>query len=403
MVKNILIVLSGTGLAQLINIFATLILVKIISPSLFGTFLTWLAIVNILSVGLSLRMEIAQVNEISAEKRKILVTATLKFVLLCSIIGTLLLSVIIFFNFVNVGCEYILVFVAAFLTICFQISQNFFSLEGEFKSLNTIRIFNVLFFSIFQISFSYFWNNVWGLCIGYILGYILSLTIGAKEIYGFVLKNFKKVNIKAEIIQHKNYLKYSLPADLINALSANLPLILVASTFGSAAAGTLGLAFRFIAAPAALLSKAVLDIFKREASQSYYQHGTFKKVYIKTLLILIFLSILIGLCILVFSRYIIAYFLDPEWAKVTPILLILLPMFCIRFIASPLSFSVYITGKQNIDLIWQIFLVIITAITLQISNNFFNNLFYYSMGLSIIYLIYIYLSFRLASQKVLNQ
>lgn len=396
MKKNVLIALSGTVVAQVINIIATLFLVKIISPSLFGDFVTWMAYLSIISVVLSLRMEIALTNEANNERRKVLITAIFKYTFSISFVASIFSILLYCFNIFSLPTEYILLFVGAFLTVCFQISQNYFALSGDLKKLNKIRVLNVCFFSFFQILLVYFWNDIFALCLGYIVGFCFSLTIGSKEIYSGIFKKMSEVRVIKEISKHKNYLKYSLPADLINAVTASLPLVLVAHKHGSAAAGTLGLAFRFLAAPVALLSKAVLDIYKKEASESYIKTGEFRAVYIKTLIILFSCSILIAFAILFFSKYIIGLFLDNSWSKVSDILIFLLPLFCIRFIASPLSYAVYITNMQKIDLIWQVVLIIITFTTLNYFDEFNNSLIAYSLFLSIIYFAYIILSFKLS-------
>jgi hypothetical protein len=69
-------------------------------------------------------------------------------------------------------------------------------------------------------------------------------------------------------------------------------------------------------------------------------------------------------------------------------------MFTLRFVASPLSYVFYVANKQHIDLIWQCCLLIMTIATLTLANSGHNALFIYSAGYSMLYLIYIALSYH---------
>ena len=74
----------------------------------------------------------------------------------------------------------------------------------------------------------------------------------------------------------------------------------------------------------------------------------------------------------------------------------LLPLFALRFVASPLSYMFFIAGRQRLDLMWQFALLAMTVTTLTVGVQYSTTLQLYSAGYSLLYLLYLWMSFRLS-------
>ena len=74
----------------------------------------------------------------------------------------------------------------------------------------------------------------------------------------------------------------------------------------------------------------------------------------------------------------------------------LLPIFALGFVASPLSYMVYIAEKQHLDLFWQIALLGMTLASLSAASDYRSALLVYSYGYGLLYVIYLGLSYRLS-------
>jgi len=94
------------------------------------------------------------------------------------------------------------------------------------------------------------------------------------------------------------------------------------------------------------------------------------------------------------SEWLFAFAFGEVWRGAGTIAVWLLPLFALRFIASPLSYMVYIAGKQHIDLLWQIVLLGVVLAALSIPSNHALALQAYSGGYSILYVIYLWMSYR---------
>ena len=78
----------------------------------------------------------------------------------------------------------------------------------------------------------------------------------------------------------------------------------------------------------------------------------------------------------------------------------LLPRFGLGFIASPLSYIVYVVGKQHLDLIWQLALLGVTLTTLLLIASFNTALLCYSVGYGLLYIIYLWMSYQFSCGSV---
>jgi len=83
-----------------------------------------------------------------------------------------------------------------------------------------------------------------------------------------------------------------------------------------------------------------------------------------------------------------------RWRQAGIIAVWLMPMFALRFVASPLSYVFYVAGKQHIDLMWQVALLLVTVATLYFPANYAHAIQAYSAGYALLYVIYLALSWR---------
>jgi O-antigen/teichoic acid export membrane protein len=149
-----------------------------------------------------------------------------------------------------------------------------------------------------------------------------------------------------------------------------------------------------LGAPISLLGSAVLDVFKRRASESWRATGSCRGPYLETLTLLTAGSVAatIGFWLVGVELFIFAF--GPEWAESGRVALILLPLFAMRFVSSPLSYTFFIAEKQPIDLVWQVCLFVMTVVTLTTFETYQTTLAAYAVGYGMMYVVYLYLSFR---------
>src|SRR5699024_10764998 len=78
----------------------------------------------------------------------------------------------------------------------------------------------------------------------------------------------KKLSIKETAKQHYDFPLYRAPEELFSTLSQNLPILLLTSFFGPAAAGFYNIGRTVLSMPSRLIGKAIGDVFYPRISEA---------------------------------------------------------------------------------------------------------------------------------------
>jgi O-antigen/teichoic acid export membrane protein len=158
-----------------------------------------------------------------------------------------------------------------------------------------------------------------------------------------------------------------------------------------------------VAAPATLIAGSVLSVFKEEASRQYRVHGECKAIYGVAFKRLSVLGIFPFGVLYLFSEELFSLIFGANWVQAGEIASILAPMLYLQFVASPLSYTLYLSRWQLIDLCWQIAVALIAFVIFGLVVDKIHALYLYSFGLSIMYLINMKISYMAACGSVANR
>ena len=392
-------VATGTAISQILPVLGSFVIARLYTPDDFGIFSVWLGLVSLAATAVTGRYETALPIVKDGNVRRISMLAVLFTASLGSLLLFLVSFILIpFFSDVTGSTPILLlvIFFPASLSMAFFSAwQSWAAAEGMYQNLSYIRIAQTGMVSLLQIGFGFFNSSVEAMGLGFLLGNLIAL------LYFIYLMPVRLVGIsrllKATRVfwsRHSNFFKFSLPADTINTAAAQLPVLIVAARFGVDMAGLLAMTMRILGAPIGLLGKSVLDVFKRHAAVSYRERGECRADYVRTFRVLAIASF--GFCVFMatLSEPIFALALGESWRGAGTIAVWLLPLFALRFMASPLSYMVYIAGKQHVDLVWQIALIAMTIAALNIPREHNIALQAYSLGYSLLYIFYLAMSYR---------
>jgi O-antigen/teichoic acid export membrane protein len=404
--RSVGVILTGTIAAQSIPLLGSLVIARIYSPADFGGFSAWLGIVMMAAVIVTGRFEMALAVEADGEPRRFAVAATLGTILLVSIfialiVGVLYLTTGLLENFQPLMAG--LFVPAALLAGVTHTWQAWAAAEGNYRGLSWIRISQAFVATIAQILAGLVSPTSAGMMLGHVLGtasgigiamYLMPLNplaMGARTEFWTRLKTFWR--------NQKRFPMFALPADAINAASGQLPILLVASRFGAEASGIFALTIRVVGAPIGLLGAAVLDVFKRSAASSYRDKGHCKEEYGRTFWLLAAGGVILALGVIVVAEHLFVVAFGEPWRQAGVIAIWLMPMFALRFVASPLSYVFYIAGKQQVDLVWQCALLAMTLASFMLTSSFEGSVKLYAAGYSLLYVIYALLSYHYSKGK----
>lgn len=399
--RSVTTVLMGTAMAQAIPLFGSLLLARLYAPAEFGLYAAWLGMVYLAGVVVTGRYEAALAVEPDGGSRRIGVQAVLLVVTVatgCILVLTALLAALAPAWLRTTPLALLWAFApTAGLIAASQVWQSWAAAEGRYADLIRMRISQAAGITGIQLGVGMLEPSAASLglahCAGVLLGAVVAATLmplGAPAESG-AQRDFLR--------RHRRFPMLSLPADSVNAAASQLPLLLVASRFGNEAAGLLALALRTMGAPIALLGVAVLDVFKRQAADAFRKRGECRNEYLQTLQVLALGSVGAAVVIGFLSEDLFALAFGEQWRAAGTIALWLLPMFAMRFVASPLSYVFYITGKQQVDLLWQCALLVMTLAAFMLPGSFQVSIRAYAVGYACLYVVYLILSYRYSTGK----
>lgn len=357
-----------------------------------------------LAVVLTCRFEMTLAVEADENVRRWAVVATLKTIGLTSLFTLLLLGSakylkLEFLSKFPMGLLVMLVPTAAFLAGT-QTMQNLAAADGRYRHLSMMRIWQSGSVVVFQLGFGMLASSPIGLACGYLAGTLVGLLAGIWLSPFRDSANYGDRESLADFWRRqRRFPIFSLPADAVSAATAQLPIIMIAARFGSEAAGLLAMALRMVGAPMSLLSASVLDVFKRHSAQAYRERGECRPEYLHSLGLLFLVAACASVAIVVCAKPFFALMFGESWVGAGLITLLLLPRFALGFMASPLSYIVYVVGKQHLDLIWQLALLGMTLTTLLMPSSFHRTLLVYSIGYSALYVVYVWMSYQFSGGK----
>lgn len=349
--RNLLIIFSGSTVAEFIPLLSAPILTRVYNPSDFGHYGFVISLAVLYGQFSTLRYE----NSIVISKEPHEVLTSLK---LCEYLSIFFHFILFLFCFFYLRSNYpmfldtcLLILLASFGGIFFRLQVLLANREGRFKQVSMVRVVQAFLIAFLSIVFGLIpiVSNglIWALLISN-MGSSLYLRF-FKTTKGSVTKNDLFSNLK----RYKNFLFCSLPAELINVGSARYPLLVFPILMGETVGGFLALAYRVVAMPARFIANAVGEIFFQSARKEMMDHKECRSLFLFTASLLGFLGA-IGFGTLFFSSdFIFTFIFGEEWKETASFVKLLIPLFLTNFVVSPLSSMIYVAEKQSWDLLWQ--------------------------------------------------
>jgi O-antigen/teichoic acid export membrane protein len=402
--RNVLTLFVGTIIAQAIPIAVTPILTRLYSPEEFGLFALYMGLASILSVFVTGRYDLAVMLPKNEDDAANLVCLSLIITVTISIL--LLLIILIVKNSIAISLQkpelenwLPLIPATVFLTGIYQILNSWNNRKKRYMLLAKNRIFQSTSMSVVQLSGGLVFGSGVFLVIGDLLGKIISassLYIKTFETDSSTFQKATKEKMCAMASRYKKFPIFDIGSGLANTAAYQMQNILFPFTYGLSSAGLYFLVLRVLVAPMSVISAALTDVYKQKLTDTETTDQDLKK-YFKKMFIMLSCSGLPFLIIFMFlGESLFAIIFGPEWQVAGEYAIILAPMFYIRFIASPLSYFLYLKEKQQIDLRAQLALVISVLASLLCTNEIRYTLITISILFSAVYLFYIFYSAKLA-------
>jgi O-antigen/teichoic acid export membrane protein len=405
--KNVLTLMAGTGLSQVIPIAISPILTRLYTPSEFGVFALFLAVVSILNVIVTGKYELAIFlpKKESEALHLVVLSMFLSLIISCLLFFLILVfnkQIVLFLDAPNISVWLYWIPLSTALMGIYQSLNYWSNRKSHYKRLAVSRVVQSSSMGASQLGGAYGGAAAGGLVAGQLVGQMFATGILANLVYKDDKALLKQVKYNKVIVlakKYKNFPKFLMISHGFNITSSQMPTLLLSALFSSSATGFFMLTQRVMGAPTKLISSAIGDVFRQEASKDYVTIGNCKKIYIKSLQRLLTLAILPAIGFFFIAPELFELVFGKDWRVAGEYAQILTPVFFLRFITSPLSIMFIIAEKQMLDLIWQILLFAGTSASFYIGFLYQNEkiaLMFFSGTYSLLFLINVYVSYKLA-------
>ena len=402
--RNVLTLMTGTTIAQAIPIAISPILTRIYTPEEFGLFGLYISIVTMLSVLATGRYELAIM--LPKHDRDAINILALSLIITITISITFLFIIMIFNSHITtllgnptISNWLYMIPISIFFTGIYQSFTLWHNRKKRYKDLAKTRVIQNATMGLSNIGLGLMHTGFFGLIAGLLLGQILSMY---KLITTSLLHDKKTYNqisnlkIKALAKKYIQFPKYDILAAFSNVASQQIPHILFNALFSSTIAGYFYLTQRMMSMPVNLISSAILDVFKEQASKDYKKEGNVKRLYSATFKKLFLLSIIPSVIIYVYSVDIFVIVFGEKWSVAGEYAKILVPMLFLRFISNPLSFMFYIGEKQKLNLVLQFLAFIGVLLSFYLANTAIEVVQCLTVVFSLFYILQLYISAKIA-------
>jgi len=366
--REVLRLIFGMGLSQLIFLLLIPILTRLFSPSDIGALGTYLTLVAVLVIFLTGRYEMALVFC----KDQCLARAVERLSILRCYIFSILIGIVVLAMFLlSPGAQDIIlssdlyfVIFGALILGRYNIALQMVLRNSHYKSISIARVSHSIVFGVTAIcaALSLIPNMLMLFFSDAIARLISWRTLEQKNCRTTIpISDIK--NARARFARFSNFEQLTA---LFSILSIQSPMILIPLIFDAATAGLYFIVFRVVMGPVGLVANAVFDVFKVEASRQFHKTGECRSLVLYTASRLFFVGLIPTILIILFSPTAFVLLFGENYAVAGKYAQFLAPSVLFRFVAAPLGFILQLRERVGLNTIFYGFFFLSTCLSLFI-------------------------------------
>jgi O-antigen/teichoic acid export membrane protein len=400
--RQVLTVLTGALAAQALPILAAPLVTRLCTPAELGAFSVWFGLVAVAAIAATLRLENAMILDHGEQEQRTcfsVVAGSASWLALLLTLAAVAGRLTGRAPFAQMSWPELLSLGAgAWLTAYMQTTLAYATSHRAFGQAAKAKVWAAATIALAQLALLAAGARAHGLLIGQLLGLATGLVAACLLLRPPLprLRLLPDAQQRRYLHKHQAFWRYTLVANLLNAGVGQFPLLLVGARYGAPAAGLLALTQRLLAAPISLLAASVQEVFKRQSVHEFETLGHCTHAYRHTFRILLLLGTPPSLLLLFTAPDLFALAFGAPWRAAGELAQLLVPLYFLSFVASPLSYVFFVAGKQKPELAWQVVLFAMTMAVFTLPATLHDCVLAYAIGYSLLYLVYLQMSYRYA-------
>ena len=361
--KSATVLAGGTALGQALVILSSPLITRLYTPDDFGALAVYTAILGVFIVVATLKYELAiPLPKTEKEAFSLLLISLILSVGMSLIFGIILWLLndflLVWTNTPALQPYLWLIPIGTALAASYQ-SFNYWAIrQNAFPTIAKTKLYQSVASILTQLGLGVFGFAPTGL----ILGQIMGQTAGTGTLMRIALRGRYRVRVSLRDLletarAYSRFPKYSSGAAFLNALGLQLPLLLLASFFGTEVAGIFLFSQKLVGLPMVIVASAITQVYVAElASRLRKSDEVLLPFYLKTLANIALLAALIMLAIAIVVPFFGSIF-GTSWQRAGVYTALLLPLFYMRFLSGAVVSSLDILGANRLRL-WREVLVL---------------------------------------------
>jgi O-antigen/teichoic acid export membrane protein len=404
--KGVLILGSGTAVAQSIGIVTMPIITRLYLPSEMGILAVYSSVLAIFGIGATLRYELAY--GLPEENDDAINLFGLSLILLC--LTTAGFALILLFgrdllvNAFDLGVieQYTWFLLIGFFGMGLYTTLNYWAVrQRDYKRITYTKINQGAGGSVCKILLGILAFGPVGLIIGHIVSQIAGITTLARAMWKKERENLKAISwsrMKSVAKTYKSFPVFNFPASIVNTMSLQLPPLMLLALYDSEVVGFYALAHMLVVLPGSLISGSMGQAYLGEASKMVRERSQgLRSLYVRTLKHLFAIGVpLIGIPAL-FAPFVTPFIFGGAWTEAGWYCWPLAVIAIVGFACSPTSF-LHLYGYNSWKFIFDVtrILGVIAGFYLckLFATDVLTTLFMYSIVIVTMYFIMIKLNLK---------
>jgi len=371
--KSVSILVGSTAIGQTITVLASPLLTRIYSPEDFGTLAVFASFLGVVAVVASLRYELAlplpEEDETAANvlalSLSIVVANTLLVGFLVWLFGDKLVKIV---NAPRLHSFLWLVPLGIMGAGFYQVLSFWAVRKKAFNHIAQTKLNQSIGQILTQLSLGVTVSGPVGLLLGQVIGQAMGSTTLAVLAWRNDEQSFKAVNPSDMLrvaSRYKDFPLFSSWSTLFNALSLQIPVVLLSYLFGPTVTGLYSLGYRVLQTPMSLIGQSIGQVFFSSAAEAN-RSGSISVVTRVIFHRLVQVGLPVILLIGVAAPELFSFVFGSEWQVAGVYAQWFVPWLLLVFISSPLSTLPSVLEKQQLEMAFQATLLLSRIVSLLI-------------------------------------
>jgi len=360
-IKNLLVLMTGTAVAQVIGFALSPVISRLFTPADFGVFGTFSSVLGVLAAAITL--EYTQAIFLQKEETDAINLFALSCICTAIISSACLLLGLLFPQLLWKLLKTDSTFLAVLLIIAIATSglnsacQAWCIRAKAFHQTSTSQVLRSISCNGLQIGLGFARQG----SIGLIIGSVIAECVATANLARVTIRDWKRLRhsitwtrIGNLAVQYRDFPAYAATQNIVTTLSQGLPVILLTHYYGITIAGAYAFVMRILQAPMGFVLRALRQVLLQKASETLHSGGPLASLYAKVTMSLIALAVLPLLILVAWAPDLFTLIFGNQWKLAGEFARSLAVWMSVAFCNLPAVLFAQVLRMQRVTLIYDL-------------------------------------------------